>query len=93
MRRTVQLILPLAISVICISLFYTAHQVRVERRNLRDDLSRRSAVLAESLQERLEPFNGRIGDTNLNRIVQRVREERGHDIRFTRGLCDETCTG
>jgi trehalose-6-phosphate synthase len=71
MRRTFQLILPLAISVICISLFYTAHQVRVERRNLRDDLSQRAAVLAENLQERLEPFSGRIGDTNLNRIVQR----------------------
>src|ERR1700688_4784917 len=71
MRRTFQLILPLAISVICISLFYTVHQVRVERRNLRDDLSQRAAVLAENLQERLEPFSGRIGDTNLNRIVQR----------------------
>jgi len=71
MRTTLKLVLPLAVSVICVSLLYAAYQVRTERRNLRNDLTRRAATLAESLQENLEAASGRSGDKNLQRIVER----------------------
>ena len=71
MRTTLKLVLPLAVSVICVSLLYAAYQVRTERRNLRSDLARRAATLAESLQESLEALSGRSNDKNLQRIVER----------------------
>ena len=71
MRTTLKLVLPLAVSVICVSLLYAAYQVRTERRNLRNDLARRAATLAESLQESLEALSGRSNDKNLQRIVER----------------------
>jgi trehalose 6-phosphate synthase len=71
MRTTLKLVLPLAVSVICVSLLYATYQVRTERRNLRNDLARRAATLAESLQESLEAFSGRSNDKNLQRIVER----------------------
>ena len=54
MRTTLKLVLPLTVSVLCVSLLYGFYQVQLERRNLRNDLSHRSAVLAETLQENLE---------------------------------------
>jgi len=71
MRTTLKLVLPLAISVLCVSAVYTVYQVRTERRNLRNDLSHRSAVLAENLQESLESSSGRATDRSLNHIVER----------------------
>ena len=71
MRTTLKLVLPLAVSVICVSLVYAAYQVRTERRNLRNDLARRAATLAESLQESLEALSARSNDKNLQRIVER----------------------
>jgi trehalose-6-phosphate synthase len=71
MRTTLKLVLPLAISVLCVSTVYTVYQVRTERRNLRNDLSHRSAVLAENLQESLESSSGRANDRSLNHIVER----------------------
>lgn len=71
MRITLKLVLPLAISVACISLLYASYQVRTERRNLHSDLSRRSATLAESLQESVEGLSGRASEKNLQRLVAR----------------------
>src|SRR6516162_2432306 len=71
MRTTLKLVLPLAISVLCVSTVYTIYQVRTERRNLRNDLLHRSAVLAENLQESLESSSGRANDRSLNHIVER----------------------
>ena len=71
MRTTLKLVLPLAISVLCVSIVYTIYQVRTERHNLRNDLSHRSAVLAENLQESLESSPGRANDRSLNHIVER----------------------
>src|SRR6516162_2942969 len=71
MRTTLKLVLPLAVSVLCVSTVYTIYQVRTERRNLRNDLSHRSAVLAENLQESLESSSGRANDRSLNHIVER----------------------
>lgn len=71
MRTTLKIVLPLIISVAVVSLLFAAYQVRTERRNLRNDLLHRSEVLAESLQETVEPLFQRTSDRNLQRIVER----------------------
>jgi trehalose-6-phosphate synthase len=71
MRTTLRLVLPLAASVICVSAFYSAHQVRTERRNLRNDLSYRAAALAETFRENLESNPALPSDKNLNRLFER----------------------
>ena len=71
MRTTVKLVVPLAVSVLSVSLLYGSYQIRTEGRNLRNDLSHRSAVLAENLQESLESSPSRATDRNLSHIVDR----------------------
>lgn len=71
MHTTLKLVLPLAVSVLSVSLLYGGYQVRTERRNLRNDLSHRAAVLAGNLQEMLESSPGRATDRNLSRIVEK----------------------
>src|SRR5947209_8050773 len=74
MRTAFKLILPLIISVAVVSVLYAAYQVRTERRHLRQELDRRAEVLAESLQEAVEPLMGEdvgAARTNLQRIVAR----------------------
>jgi len=56
MRTTLKIILPLIVSVAAVSLLFAAYQVRTEKRILRNDLSRRAAILGESLQENVEPL-------------------------------------
>ena len=70
MRTTLKLVVPLAISVVLVSLLYAGYQVRTERRNLRSDLIHRSAALADSLQNSLEPFSGTKSDKNLQHITE-----------------------
>ena len=74
MRTTLKLVLPLVVSVATVSLLYAGYQVRTERRNLRNDLVRRSSVLAESLQEGVEPLLDRASGKNLQRLVERFGE-------------------
>ena len=71
MRTTLKLVVPLAVSVLTVSLLYGFYQVRIERRNLRNDLSHRSAVLAENLQESLESTPGPATDRNLSHFVEK----------------------
>lgn len=71
MRTTLKIVLPLAVSVICVSLLYSSYQIRTERRNLRSDLVRRAATLAESLQDSIESSTGQATSKNLQRIVAR----------------------
>jgi trehalose 6-phosphate synthase len=72
MRTTLKLISPLIISVVVVSLLFAAYQVRTERRILRSDLSRRAEILAESLQENVEPqFDKQLPDKSLQRLVDR----------------------
>lgn len=96
MRTSLKLVLPLAFSVVCVSVLYGFYQVRTERRNLQNDLSRRSAVLAENIQESLES-SGRANDKILNRTVERygqrehlvgvaVYDPAGHAVAITPGL-------
>jgi alpha,alpha-trehalose-phosphate synthase [UDP-forming] len=71
MRTTLKIILPLIVSVAAVSLLFAAYQVRTEKRNLRNDLSRRAETLGESLQENVEPLLERSQDRNLQRLVER----------------------
>jgi trehalose 6-phosphate synthase len=74
MRTTLKLALPLVVSVAVVSLLYGGYQIRTDRRNLRNDLARRSAVLAESLQESVEPLLKRTSEKELQRLVERFGE-------------------
>jgi alpha,alpha-trehalose-phosphate synthase [UDP-forming] len=72
MRTTLKIVLPLIVSVVVVSLLFAAYQVRTQRRNLRNDLSRRAEILAESLQENVEPlFERALPDKSLQRLVDR----------------------
>ncbi len=72
MRTTLKIVLPLIISVVVVSLFFAAYQVRTQKRLLRNDLSRRAEILGESLQENVEPlFDRPLPDKSLQRLVDR----------------------
>lgn len=81
----------------CVSLLYGFYQVQLERRNLRNDLSRRSAVLTDDLQDNLESTSGHATDKTLARFVERygqrenllglaVYDNSGHATAVTQGL-------
>ena len=77
MRTTLKLVLPLIVSVALVSLLFAAYQVRTQRRNLRNDLTRRAEVLAESLQEATDPLfekNERSSDKSMQRVVDRFAQ-------------------
>ena len=77
MRTTLKLVLPLITSVALVSLLFAAYQVRKERRNLRNDLSRRAELLAESLQESIQPLfekNERNAEKAMQRVVDRFAQ-------------------
>jgi alpha,alpha-trehalose-phosphate synthase [UDP-forming] len=71
MRTTLKIILPLIVSVAAVSLLFAAYQVRTEKRNLRNELSRRAEILGESLQENVEPLLERGQERSLQRLVER----------------------
>ena len=52
MRTTLKIVLPLIISVVVVSLLFSVYQVRTEKRMLRNELSRRAEILAETLRRR-----------------------------------------
>lgn len=56
MRTTLKIVLPLIVSVVLVSFLFAAYQVRLQRRVLRNELSRRAEILGESLQETVEPL-------------------------------------
>jgi len=103
LRTTLKLVLPLIISVALVSLLFAAYQVRTQRRNLRSDLARRADVLAESLQEAIDPLfekNDRTSEKAMQRVVDRfaqrehlkgiaVYEADGHLRAMTSSLGDE----
>ena len=71
MRTTLKLVLPLITSVAVVSLLFAAYQVRKERKNLRNDLSRRAELLAESLEESIQPLFEK-SERNSEKAMQRV---------------------
>jgi trehalose-6-phosphate synthase len=97
MRTTLKLVVPLGVSVLIVSLLYGFYSVRLEQRNLRNDLLHRSAVFAENLQENLESTPGRTTDKNLGHFVDKygqrehllgvaVYDNSGHAIAITHDL-------
>ena len=97
MRTTLKIVLPLIVSVAVVSLLFAAYQVRTERRNLRNDLSRRAEILGDSLQETVEPLLGNGPNKSLQRLVARfgqrehlqgvaVYDVQGEVIAVTTGL-------
>jgi trehalose-6-phosphate synthase len=100
MRTTLKLVFPLAASVLIVSVLYGFYQIRLERRNLRNELSHHSSVLAEGLQESLEATPGRANDKNLTRFVEKygqrehllgvaVYDNSGKVIAITPGLSQD----
>lgn len=71
MRTTLKMVVPLAVSVLSVSLLYGLYQTRTAGRNLRSDLVHRSIVLAENLQESVESAPGRTSDRHLTHLVER----------------------
>ena len=77
MRTTLKLVLPLITSVALVSLLFAAYQVRTERKNLNHDLSRRAELLAESLQESIQPLFAKDApnsERNMQRVVDRFAQ-------------------
>src|SRR5712671_7313473 len=71
MKLSLRLIPILAIAITLVTFIVARNQVRSEKLGLRADLERRGEILAESLQETLEPVLQRGATTQLRRIVER----------------------
>jgi trehalose-6-phosphate synthase len=71
MRVTSRLILSLAIGIALVAFLFARSQVRAEKNGLRNDLEKRSAVLAESLEESIEPLVVRGYQHQLQSFVNR----------------------
>src|SRR5487761_1159173 len=71
MRIRAILILSLVIGITLVSYFFALFEVRADQRSLRQDLSRRAQIFAESLQETIEPMLQNRSHRALQRIVDR----------------------
>ena len=56
MRMSLRLILSLVLTVTLISVLFALYQVRADTHSRESDLEKRAQVLAESLQETVEPL-------------------------------------
>jgi trehalose-6-phosphate synthase len=97
MRITLRLILSLIVGVTLVAAVFAYLQVRQEERRLREETERKSAILAESLEESVEPLLEARSEKKLQRIVERfgnrerltgvaVYDARGRCIAITPGL-------
>jgi trehalose-6-phosphate synthase len=71
MRLTSRLILSLALGIAVVAFLFAHSQVRAEKRGLRNDLEKRSEILAESLEGTVEPLVVRGYQHQLQTIVTR----------------------
>ena len=71
MRLSLRLILSLVLGIATVTFVVARIQVGEEKHRLRDDLERRSAILAESLQEIIEPALENDSRAQLRHIVER----------------------
>jgi len=71
MKLSLRLIPILAIAITIVTFIVARNQVRSEKQGLRADLERRSEILAESLQETVEPVVQKGSTTQLRRLVER----------------------
>jgi len=71
MKLSLRLIPILAVAITIVTFIVARNQVRSEKRGLRADLERRSEILAESLQETVEPVVQKGSTSQLRRLVER----------------------
>src|SRR3989339_302679 len=71
MRLTFRLIASLLVVVASVASFSAYYQARQERRHQNEELARRSLVLAQSLQETVEPLLAKGPSKRLQRLVER----------------------
>jgi trehalose 6-phosphate synthase len=71
MRITLRLILSLILGITLVASVFTYLQVHQERRQLQEETQRKAKILAESLQESVEPLLGTSSEKKLQRIVDR----------------------
>jgi len=71
MKLSLRLIPILAIAITLVTFVVARNQVRSEKRGLQADLERRAEIIAESLQETVEPVLLHGNTTQLRRIVER----------------------
>ena len=71
MRITLRLILSLIVGITLVAAVFAYVQVRQEERRLREETERKAAILAESLEESIEPLLEQKGGKRLQKIVER----------------------
>jgi trehalose 6-phosphate synthase len=71
MRMSLRLITSLVLAVTIVSVAFALYQVEAENRSRRAELERRAQLLAESLQETVEPLLAKGSQEGLQRIVER----------------------
>jgi alpha,alpha-trehalose-phosphate synthase [UDP-forming] len=76
-RLSLRFILLLAAGVTLVTFFVARNQVRQEKRHLRADLERRTEVLAQSLQEIVEPAFESNSRDQLQHLVERFGKNEG----------------
>jgi sensor histidine kinase regulating citrate/malate metabolism len=97
MRMSLRLILSLVAAVTLVSVAFALYQVQAEDRSRRNDLEKRAQVLAESLQETIQPLLAKGGHADLQRIVERfgnrerlagvaIYDDQGHPVATTSNL-------
>ena len=70
MRLSYRLIVWLIVGVTAISFLFARRQVKAEKLGLRNDLARRAQVLAEGLEEIVEPVLDKQSTETLQRLVE-----------------------
>src|SRR5258708_27815335 len=97
MRMSLRLILSLVAAVARVSVAFALYQVQGEDRSRRSELEKRAQVLAESLQETIQPLLANGSKENLQRIVERfgnrerlaglaIYDDQGHPVVTTSNL-------
>ena len=71
MRLSVRLILSLIFAVTIVSVLFALYQVQADRRTRRNELEKRAQLMAESLQETVQPLLAKNAHGNLQRLVDR----------------------
>ena len=71
MRLSLRLIASLVLAVTIVSVAFALYQVDAENRSRKSELERRALLLAESLQETVEPLLAKGAQDGLQRIVER----------------------
>ena len=104
MRMSLRLILSLVVAVTVVSVLFAFYQVAAEDRNRRNELEKRAQVLAESLQETVQPLLAKGAQDDVQRIVDRfgnrerlagvvIYDNQGRYVLTTSNLAERLGTG